>query len=431
MGSTLRLDRIAVTLTLTLTLAACSPSVVSGNAPDAAANDVPAGDAAPDTAAPDAADVAPTPDVPSPDAATVDGAVTPDAGVTEAGVTEVGVTEAGVSDVVSADGAGVDVAATDGAVVDAGASLTGTWRVVRYEFTDGAGRATTVTDRDTPVVDPGTGMTTPVRVNGMLFLEATHMAITFGSLAMGHFYAYDTTSPMDTGYSATGFSVPGLLDDATGTFAIPGGTNVRMVRNGDGTIRFEDMGTGARTTLARTTDAGPALTAINTNGLAMTASGVTVTAAHPRVALLWDRLGDNNWVETQSTAVRFVGRFASYPLVVAGAAPTEAVVRWMGSDAAVARIVLYDDNNSSTRYDAATDGLLAVSPVVITWRAAGAFTGSGAFALRHVPAGLRYGHAHLDYALGREDVVPYDHGTPVSPDLHVPRTGPGRLPEIL
>jgi|GEM_PF-1558015 len=311
-------------------------------------------------------------------------------------------------------------------------SLRGTWRAVRYDFTGEDGRTFTFTDRDTPVVDPGTGTTTPFRVNGLMFVDTTHLALTFGALGSGYFYTYTPTTPGDQGYTANGYGVPGVLDDARGEFQITGSPMpTRFARNADGTVSFVET-SGARTTYARTSGAGPALPSINAPGLVIVNEGFTLTATRPRVALLWDLRGDNRWLETNGTAVRVVGRFAMFPLTLA-AAPTEAVVPWMGSQVAVARLVVYDDGNNNLTYDRGVDPLVGLSPVVITWRAATPFTGAGAghFPLRLVPDGIRYGHAHPDYALGREDVIPWDHTVPVSPGIPVQRRAPGGIPEIL
>ena len=394
------------TLLAALALAACSPNTV-GPGSNATVDG-----ATPDGALPDAG----TPDGLTVDVLTSDGAVPSDATVTNdlPSTTDVPTT--------------TDVPMTTDAPA---ASLRGMWRAVRYEFTS-EGRSYTLTDRDTPI-DPGTGVSTPFRVNGLLYLDPTHFAITFGTLAMGYFYTYTPMVTGDLGYTAAGYGVPGVLDDARGEFAITGSpTPTRFARNADGSISFVDPTSGARTTYARTSTPGPALASINAAGLAVVAEGFTPAATHPRVALLWDLRGDARWLETNGTAVRFATRFATFPLTLT-AAPTEAVTAWMGSQVAVARIVAYEDANNNLAYDRGADPLLGLSPVAITWRAAGDFAPSGAghFPLRHVPDGLRYGHAHPDYALGREDVVSFDHAVPVSPGVPIQRMPPGGLPEIL
>jgi hypothetical protein len=398
---------------LAVLLAACAPNTVGpggSSVVDGATPDGPAADRAlPDAGTPDGL----TFDVPGADASTtVDATTVPDATTT------------------------VDLPMTTDAPVtppDAASSLLGTWRAVRYEFMGDDGRMFTLTDRDTPVPDPGTGMATPFRINGLMFLGATHLALSFGLLGGGYFYTYAPTSVTDQGYTANGYGVPGVLDDARGEFQIPGApTPTRFVRNADGTVTFVDAMSGARTTYARTSGPGPALPSINAPGLAIVGEGVAVAATRPRVALLWDLRGDNRWFESNGTAVRFVGRFATFPLTLT-APPTEAVVAWMGSQVAVARIGLYDDNNNDLDYDFNADRLVGLSPVVVTWRAAAAFTGAGAghFPLRHVPDGLRYGHAHTDFALGREDVTPWDHTVPVAPGVPVQRPVVAAIPEIL
>lgn len=356
------------------------------------------------------------PDAPAPDAARAD-APLPDAGSPD-----------GLSVDVPADAAGPDAGAPDGAT---GGSLRGLWRVVRYDFTT-EGRAQTLTDRDTPV-DVGGGRSLPFRINGLLYLDATHLALTFGSLAMGFFYAYTPTEMGDLGYTANGYGVPGLLDEARGEFQITGApAPTRFTRNADGTVSFVDPDSGARTTYARADSPGPALPALNAAGLAVVAEGFNPAAMRPRVALLWDLRGDARWLESNGAALRFGGGFATFPLALA-APPAEAVTAWMGSQVAVARIVAYDDSNNNLSYDRNADRMLGLSPVAITWRAAAPFAppGAGHFPLRHVPDGLRYGHARLDYAIGREDVVPYDHAVPVSPGVPITPGGARDLPEVL
>lgn len=399
-------------------LAACAPSTVGPGGNTTVDGATPDGAAA-DRALPDAG----TPDGITFDAPGTDGTTTADATTTNDATTTV-------------DATTVDVPTTTDAPLpppDAASSLRGTWRAVRYDFTDMNGRMFTFTDRDTPVTDPGSGTTNPFRINGLMSVDATHLALTFGALGSGYFYTYPPTTPGDQGYTANGYGVPGALDDARGEFQITGSpTPTRFSRNADGTVSFVDATSGARTTYARASDAGPALPSINAPGLVVVQEGITLTATRPRVALLWDLRGDNRWLETNGTAVRVVGRFAMFPLALA-AAPTEAVVPWMGSQVAVARLVAYDDGNNNLTYDRGVDPLVGLSPVVVTWRAAAPFTGAGAghFPLRHVPDGLRYGHAHPDYALGREDVTPWDHTVPVSPGIPIQRMAPGGIPEIL
>jgi hypothetical protein len=112
----------------------------------------------------------------------------------------------------------------------------------------------------------------------------------------------------------------------------------------------------------------------------------------------------------------------------------EAVGAWMGSQVAVAYLVVYDDVNDNARFDRGTDRFDGLSPVVITWRAAAPFTappGGGHFPLRLVGDGWRLGHVHLDLGLGRADVVPYDGTVAVSPDIPVSRDLSIAVPNVL
>lgn len=323
---------------------------------------------------------------------------------------------------------------TDGA---AAFPLTGLWRLTRYEFPEpGTGRAITLTDRDSDYTNPDTMMTTALRVNGLAQIDGTHLALTFGNLAAGHFYVSVPTSATDTGYGANGFGAPGLLDEARGEFTVPGTTEpTRIERNADGTISmiFANSDTTARASWSRATDSGPALPSINAVGLAMT-RGASYQGMRPRLALFWDVRGETRLIETNGTALRFVGRFATYPVTLAGTPPAEAIGAWMGSQVAIAYLVVYDDVDDNTRFDQGTDRLDGLSPVVITWRAATPFTapaGGGHFPLRLVGDGWRFGHVHLDYGLGRADVVGYDGTVPVSPDLPVARDISVGIPNVL
>jgi hypothetical protein len=315
-------------------------------------------------------------------------------------------------------------------------SLEGVWRVLRYEFPEmGSGRSVTVTDRDTMYTDPTTGTTTAVRVNGMMFIEGVRLALSFGSLANGHFYAYTPTmSALDTGYTATGFSVPGLFDASRDEFQVTGGTTtVRFERNPDGTIAFPGEDRRTRTIFTRATNTGPAMTAINTTGFAMARDTTGPGTRNTRVAVLWDLQGPRRWLETNGAAVRLAGRFATYPFVLAATPPMGSVVPWRDSQVAVGRVVIYDDVDRDQRFAATGDVLLGVSPVAVVWRAQTPFTKTGVahFALRHMEAGWRYGHVRLDLSIGQNDVVPYDGSEPVAPDVPVSSSSVGDVPEIL
>jgi hypothetical protein len=358
--------------------------------------------------------------------------VVPETSGLEGGAIEGGAIEGGAIDMLfPVDGGTVDVPFTsDGTgLVDASGSLRGLWRVVRYEFVR-EGRPYTLTDRD-GLIETGMGASR-FRVNGLLYLDTTHLASTFGVLAEGHFYTYTPMAKGDRGYTANGHGIPGVLDEGRAVFEITGApTPTRFARNADGTLAFVDPTSGVRIVYARTNSPGPALASVNAPGLVVVAEGVVLVASRPRVALLWDLPGEGRWLESNGSALRFMGRFASFPLTLT-TAPEKAIVPWRGSRVAVARVVVYDDTDNDLSFDLRMDRLLALSPMVVTWRASTPFaaTGSEHFPLRHVPDGFRYGHAHIDFALGREDVVPFDHTVPPSPGVPVFSHQPGGIPEI-
>ncbi len=303
-------------------------------------------------------------------------------------------------------------------------SLVGRWRVVGWDYTGPAGRRIVLNDRNTPVTDPMTGMPTPLRTNGVFFLSPTRMSWAFGTLAGDHFYAYAAPTPEDTGYSATGTTAPGLLDDATNTFTVAGGApEFRFTRNADGTISLAYMGVGesSRTTLARAPTS-PTRTNLNATGVAQLAPVTGMRPLlHPRFALLWDRAGAAGPLETNGAALTFGPQgYAVYFVVQAGAPPAEAQSTAYGVPVATAFTFVYDDRDDNGRYDAATDETRGLGPLVVAWRGEG--TPAASFAespVADLQPGWQIAHLHRDYGTGGSAVVPYDTTVMVNPDTPV------------
>ncbi len=289
-------------------------------------------------------------------------------------------------------------------------SLNGRWRLTRYEVDGADGTRRALTDVDGPIP----GETNLGRANGVLVVANDRLAASIGTLIAGHFYTYDT------GYSANGFGLAGLLDQTTGRFTpVVAPMGVTLQRNPDGTmfITGDVFGT-SRLTFARA----PITTVvdrISTTGLAMIREmmpGVTLT--NLRVALFWDLVGAVPDVETNGVAVRFTGRFATYPVVLAGPPPEAVRARFGGASVALARIALYIDQDGSLTFDRTMDRAVAISPVGIAWRddAAGDMS---ATPVRDLTPGYQYVHIHGDPGLQRAAVTPYDNANLVSPDLPV------------
>lgn len=311
----------------------------------------------------------------------------------------------------------------------------GRWRVVGWQGPpDARGARITLTDRNAPYTDPASGIVTQVRANGVLHLEEGRLGLTFGTLAGDHFYVYDHTRTLAEGYSATGFTAPGLLDDDAGTFTATGGAMVSFDRHADGTISLADRMAGTTVTFARAPSA-PTRATINAVGAAqLHRPMLSAPLARPRVALFWDRPGAMPFVETNGYALMFgVGGYAAYPLVLAG--PPDASVRAVvgGAPVALAFIVVYDDVNNNTRLDAGVDVTRGLSPVGIVWRGEG--TPSPEFArspFRDTAEGYQLVHYRADASTGSLGFVPFDTTVPVSPDVPVatvPLMGPS--PDVI
>jgi len=293
-------------------------------------------------------------------------------------------------------------------------ALNGRWRLTRFEFDGEDGARRTLTDVDGTM--PGsTGETVQVRANGTLTVADDRLALTNGTLANGHFYTFPT------GYSANGFGVTGLLDQATGRFNLPGSTmGVTLLRNDDGSVSITGDGFGTnRLTFVRAPSTA-LVTQISAVGLAMIREvPAPPTPANLRVALFWDLVGAVPDVETNGVAVRFAGRFATYPIVLAGPPPMAVRARVGVATVALARVALYLDQDSSLTYDRAVDRGVAISPVGIAWRDDTAGVDAMNNPVRDLAPGYQYVHIHQDTGLGRPAVTPFDNNNLVSPDLPV------------
>ena len=333
---------------------------------------------------------------------TADGGPTP---------TDQGVADGGASDAASDAPATVDVPVIADAAVP---TLNGRWRLVRFEFDGEDGVRRTLTDVDGPLTNP-LGETVEARGNGTLSVADDRLALSAGTLINGHFYTYAT------GYSANGFGVAGLLDQATGRFTLPGSAmGVTLQRNDEGTVSLTGDTFGAsRLTYARAPS--PVLVErISTLGVAMIREmPAPMTPLNLRVALFWDHVGAVPDTESNGVAVRFVGRFASYPIVLAGPPPTEVRSRVGVATVALARIALYIDQDASLTFNRAVDRPLAISPVGIAWR--DDTPGSDAMnnPVRDLSPGYQYVHIHADSSLGRPAVTPFDNTHLVAPDMPV------------
>jgi hypothetical protein len=301
------------------------------------------------------------------------------------------------------------------AVVDASApTLNGRWRLVRFEFDGEDGVRRALTDVDSPIPN-AMGEPVPARGNGTLTVADDRLALTTGTLINGHFYTYDT------GYSANGFGVTGLLDQATGRFTLPGSSmGLTLQRNADETVSITGDSFGAsRLTYARAPSP-VVVDRISTVGLAMIREvPAPPTPANLRVALFWDHVGAVRDTESNGVAVRFAGRFATYPIVLAGPPPAEVRARVGVANVALARIALYVDQDASLTFDRTVDRAVAISPVGIAWRddTPGADTMNNP--VRDLTPGYQFVHIHPDSGLGRPAVTPYDNTNLVAPDLPV------------
>ena len=313
--------------------------------------------------------------------------------------------------------AGADASpATDApAAVDAGvAALNGRWRHTRFEFDGEDGVRRTLTDVDGPLVNAA-GETIPARANGTLTVADDRLALSTSTLVNDHFYTYGT------GYSANGFGVTGLLDQVSGRFTLPGSSmGVSLLRNADGTVSITGDGFGTNRLTYSRAPVAPSVDRLSTVGLAMIAEvPPPPTGPNLRVALFWDHVGAVPDTETNGVAVRFAGRFATYPIVLAGPPPPEVRARIGVATVALARVALYIDQDGSLTYDRTVDRGVAISPVAIAWRDDTAGADAVNTPVRDLTPGYQYVHVHADTGLGRPAVTPFDNTTLVAPDLPV------------
>ncbi|MDB4928742.1 MAG: hypothetical protein JWM10_1226, partial [Myxococcaceae bacterium] len=300
-------------------------------------------------------------------------------------------------------------------------TLTGTWRAVRYETADPDRGDVVLTDVDTLFPMPD-GTESPFRVNGVLSLSETRLALTLATLSGGHFYPYTPDGAAEPGWSGVGYTVPGLLTATTAgaVFEIPGGDGrFRFERTADDALVLVDDDSRTRTTFVR--DPRPAaLARINAFALVFQTSPGASFAA-PRAALRWDLPGAEA-ARTADTALPFGpdAPYATVAVTMPGAPPPAVVAPVGGVPVAAAFLEGYDDTNRNDRYDPGVDRLLGESPVGIAWRGEGVPTEAFArSAFADLVPGWQVVHLHRDYVTGRWAATPYDGTHAPSPDAYL------------
>lgn len=301
-----------------------------------------------------------------------------------------------------------------------GSTVAGRWRAVRYQYPDPDRGVIELTDRDVIVPLPDGGMGSPFRINGVLSLDETRLALALGTVSSNHFYPFTPTSADDPGWSTTGFTVPGLLTVTAGSvdFEIVGGDNtLRFERTADDELVMLDESSGTRTTFAR--DPTPAsLDRVNLIGIVW--QDPAVRPATPRAVLRWDLPGAGVFRDSHDVALTFSTgpyTYATVPVAMASAPAADLVATTAGVRVASAYVLVYDDANANDRFDQGTDAVLAQSPVGLAWR--GPETPEEGFArsaFADLVPGWQVVHYHRDYATGRYAVTPYDNTVAPSPD---------------
>jgi hypothetical protein len=311
-------------------------------------------------------------------------------------------------------------APVDAPLVDA-STLAGTWRAVRYEAPDPDRGEVVLTDVDTLFPMPDGGRS-PFRVNGVMSLSETRLALTLATLSDGHFYPYTPTGAAGFGWSGVGYTLPGLLTATTAgaVFEIPGGDGrFRFERTADDALVLVDDDSGTRTTFVR--DPRPAEAArVNAFAVVFQADPAGAYVA-PRAALRWDLPGAEV-ARTADTALLFrAGAPYATVAVTLPAGPPAAFIAPVGDvSIAAAFLEAYDDANRNDRYDPGVDRLLGESPIGIAWRGGErtteAFTRS---AFADVVPGWQVVHLHRDYVTGRWAATRYDNTRAPSPDAYL------------
>lgn len=301
-----------------------------------------------------------------------------------------------------------------------GATVTGTWRAVRYEAPDPDRGMVVLTDRDTLFALPDGGMGSPFRVNGVLSLQETRMALTLALLSSGHLYPFTPTGADDPGWSGVGYTVPGLLTvtAASVDFEIPGGTSAfRFERTADDSLVLLDADSGSRTTFVR--DPMPArMERVNLIGVVWRPDAAPTPTA-PRAMLQWDMPGAGAFRGSHDVTLSFMGdvAYATIPVTIAGAPAAEVSAATGGVTVASAYVLVYDDTNGDERFDPTVDTTLAQSPMGVAWRGAEAPNDDyGRSAFVDLNPGWQVVHYHRDFSTGRWAVTPFDNTSAPAPD---------------
>jgi hypothetical protein len=313
---------------------------------------------------------------------------------------------------------------------------------------DGDGGPRRFTDVNGPFLTPD-GMTHQARVNGLLLVSPARLAVTFGFVFDEHFVAFDPAREYDNAYLVNGFAVPGLLDDPTGTFRLPGGMDLTLTRNPDGTLSTVDRMSGTRSTYARLGFTSPRASVSAQGQAQLFRPALAAGLTRPRVALVWDRPG-TALSEGQGTTLTLsrAAPFARFPVNLPGPPPEPAQGTVGGVRVGLVYLVGYEDLDSNDRFTGmspmdpdggAPDGAVptadvfrALSRIALAWRGEGAATEAfEASVFRELLPGWQFVLLHPDAGTGALGMTPFDPTSPVSPDVLFSPTPLARRPPDL
>jgi hypothetical protein len=306
-------------------------------------------------------------------------------------------------------------------------SPVGTWRLTSFRFIM-MGSETVITDQNRSIPADPTGR---YRVNGTLDVALDHVAFAWGVLRSDHFFVANPMIDVDNGYSGTAFYLDGTLDIATGRFSA-GAFSLELFATSNNVVTLRSMRDGWVATFNRDPlQALPLGATMNFEGSAQQiAAEVSDPFVQPRVALLWDRPGSNDWIETNGANFVFnAGVFGGYRMALT-TVPPGAFGTVDGVRVAYAYITVYDDVDRNGMFNSSMVGGVGpdvprgVSPIAIAVRD-GAGVGGDVFAespFRLLRIGWQFVNIERDSNPQPAVLVPYAMTNPVRPDVPVSET---------
>ncbi len=313
-------------------------------------------------------------------------------------------------------------------------SWVGPWRIVGYDGVGDMGNSFRLSDRDTTFTDPGTGMTSRLRVNGMVFIEREHLDMSLAVLSGDHAFV-DQASRSVEDYSAGGWTFPGLLAERgnNAQFAFAGQmVSANFTSNPDGTVSLAYSNSPRQRYILSRAGALPTHSQVNSVGVVQTLDPSIALRRGVRAALFWDTPRSTAFLEDRGVPLSFMMSWAPFFVVLADPPPAAARARIGTTEHAVAHLGVYEDRNADGRFTANVDIPLAVSPIGLAWTSSTLSPALSTTAFRLLREGYQFVYVNSMLLRLGGRLVPFDPTRVISPDIPIPAGGARpELPDLL